>query len=110
MFEATGLERTDHAFADLAAAKVNGRHIRNPTRLAKLLHPEGRVRLEELRNMRHTAVNLTIRVRLPGHLHRCETRPEDRVKPKGREKSTSRVPFVFSFEFSVSASWDSAQS
>ncbi len=51
MFEAAGLELTDHTFDDLAATKVNGRQIRNLTRLAKILHPEGRIRLEEMQQV-----------------------------------------------------------
>jgi hypothetical protein len=51
MFEAAGLELAENAFAELAQAKVNGRQIRNLTRLAKILHPEGRVNLEEMRKV-----------------------------------------------------------
>lgn len=51
MFEAAGLELTDNAFAELAQAKVNGRQIRNLTRLAKILHREGRINLDEMRKV-----------------------------------------------------------
>jgi hypothetical protein len=51
MFAAAGLELGENAFDDLAAAKVNGRQIRNMTRLAKILHPEGRISLEEMRKV-----------------------------------------------------------
>ena len=51
MFEAAGLELTDAAFEDLAAAKVNGRQIRNLTRLTKILHPEGRIRIEDMQKV-----------------------------------------------------------
>jgi len=40
------LELTDNTFDELAAAKVNGRQIRNLTRLAK-----GRIRLEEMQKV-----------------------------------------------------------
>jgi hypothetical protein len=51
MFEAAALELTNGAFDALAAAKVNGRQIRNLTRLAKILYPEGRLRLEEMQKV-----------------------------------------------------------
>jgi hypothetical protein len=35
----------------LAEAQINGRQIRNLTRLARILHPEGRVTLEQMRGV-----------------------------------------------------------
>ncbi|CAN5899084.1 hypothetical protein BH23PLA1_BH23PLA1_08530 [soil metagenome] len=49
MFEAAGLTITDGSVEDLAASDLNGRQIRNLTRLAKILHPEGQVNLEQMR-------------------------------------------------------------
>jgi hypothetical protein len=51
MFEAAGLELADETFDALAASKVNGRQIRNLTRLAKILHPVGCIRLDEMRKV-----------------------------------------------------------
>jgi len=51
MFEAAAVELKDKAFDELAAAKVNGRQIRNLTRLAKILYPEGRICLEEMQKV-----------------------------------------------------------
>jgi hypothetical protein len=51
MFAAAALELTDNAFDQMAASKVNGRQIRNLTQLAKILHPEGRVSLQEMRKV-----------------------------------------------------------
>ena len=49
MLEAAGLELVEGTLAELAEADINGRQIRNLTRLAKILHPEGRVTLEQMR-------------------------------------------------------------
>lgn len=48
MFEAAGLELTDGSFAKLAENVINGRQIRNLTRLAKILHPQGTISLDEI--------------------------------------------------------------
>ncbi len=49
MFDAAGLTLTDASFAELAEEQVNGRNIRNLTRLTKILHPDGMVTLEQVR-------------------------------------------------------------
>jgi hypothetical protein len=49
MLQAAGLTLTDGTVEELAGTAVNGRQIRNLTRLAKILHPPGRVTLEQLR-------------------------------------------------------------
>ncbi|MBM4071138.1 MAG: AAA family ATPase [Planctomycetes bacterium] len=51
MFVAAGLKLTEDEFDELAAAKVNGRQIRNLTRLAKILHPEGCLGLDQMRQV-----------------------------------------------------------
>ena len=43
MFERAGLKLEGQTFADLAAFDLNGRQIRNLTRLAKILNPNGAV-------------------------------------------------------------------
>ena len=49
MLEAAGLELAEGSVEQLAQTNVNGRQIRNLTRLAKILHPGGRVTLEQMR-------------------------------------------------------------
>lgn len=49
MFAAAGLSLTDGNFEELAETKINGRQIRNLSRLAKVLHPDGGVTLTEMR-------------------------------------------------------------
>jgi hypothetical protein len=49
MLEAAGLTLVDSEMEALAEAAINGRQIRNLTRLAKILHPEGLVTLEQMR-------------------------------------------------------------
>jgi hypothetical protein len=49
MFDAAGLILVDSTPEDLAEAVVNGRQIRNLTRLAKILFPAGNVTLEQMR-------------------------------------------------------------
>ena len=51
MLRAAGLTLKDGTTADLAAADLNGRQIRNLTRLAKILHPAGEVSVEEMREV-----------------------------------------------------------
>ena len=51
MFTSAGLKLTGNAFDQLAAAPVNGRKIRNLTRLAKILYPEGTVSLEDMQKV-----------------------------------------------------------
>jgi hypothetical protein len=54
MLGAAGLTLTGGTADDLAAAEMNGRQIRNLTRLAKILHPGGAVSVEEMREvMKH---------------------------------------------------------
>src|SRR5262245_1420599 len=49
MLEAASLKLVDGTMEALAEANVNGRQIRNLTRLAKILHPSGTVTLEQMR-------------------------------------------------------------
>jgi hypothetical protein len=51
MFEAAGLKLRDGTFEALAEANLNGRQIRNLTRLARILHPTGEVTLVQMRNV-----------------------------------------------------------
>src|SRR5262249_14373449 len=51
MLDAAGLKLTDGGATDLAHAELNGRQIRNLTRLAKILHAEGRVTLDQMRGV-----------------------------------------------------------
>jgi hypothetical protein len=51
MFMAADLELTGNFFDQLATTSVNGRQIRNLTRLAKILHPEGPICLEEMQKV-----------------------------------------------------------
>jgi hypothetical protein len=48
MLESAGLTLVEGSLEDLAETPVNGRQIRNLTRLARILHPEGRVTLEQM--------------------------------------------------------------
>jgi hypothetical protein len=49
MLEAAGLTLGEGTVEELAEAVLNGRQIRNLTRLARILHPAGRVTLAEMR-------------------------------------------------------------
>src|SRR5262249_12288076 len=49
MLAAAGLTLTEGTVDDLAAVAINGRQIRNLARLAKILYPEGRLTLEQMR-------------------------------------------------------------
>jgi hypothetical protein len=49
MLESAGLTLMEGTVAGLAEAEVNGRQIRNLTRLAKILHPSGSMTLEQMR-------------------------------------------------------------
>jgi len=51
MFESAGLTITEGTLHDLAEAVLNGRQIRNLTRLARILHPGGVITLEQMRNV-----------------------------------------------------------
>ena len=51
MFNAAGLELIEGSFDELAEESINGRQIRNLSRLAKVLQPEGRITLEEMRDV-----------------------------------------------------------
>jgi hypothetical protein len=51
MFDAAGLTMTEGSVGELAEAVLNGRQIRNLTRLAKILHPAGTVTLDQMRNV-----------------------------------------------------------
>ncbi len=49
MFEAARLVLAEGGIDELAEAELNGRQVRNLTRLAKILHPDGRVTLAQMR-------------------------------------------------------------
>jgi SpoVK/Ycf46/Vps4 family AAA+-type ATPase len=49
MLDAAGLTLAEGSVEELAEADINGRQIRNLTRLAKILHPEGIVTLPHMR-------------------------------------------------------------
>lgn len=49
MFEAAGLSLTEGSLHSLAEATINGRQIRNLSRLARILYPEGGVTLDQMR-------------------------------------------------------------
>ena len=51
MLEAAGLALVEGSVSELAEAVLNGRQIRNLTRLAKILHPGGTVTLTQMRNV-----------------------------------------------------------
>jgi hypothetical protein len=51
MFAAAGLTLLDGTLDELAEKEINGRQIRNLSRLAKILHPTGRVTLVEMRDV-----------------------------------------------------------
>ena len=51
MFEAAGLQLISGDFEELADADINGRQIRNLSRLAKVLQPDGQVTLDEMRHI-----------------------------------------------------------
>jgi hypothetical protein len=51
MLQSAGLELAEGTVEELAAANINGRQIRNLTRLAKILYPGGRVTLEQMRGV-----------------------------------------------------------
>ncbi|MGL6075818.1 MAG: AAA family ATPase [Fimbriiglobus sp.] len=48
MFQAAGMMMTQGTITDLAKTVLNGRQIRNLTRLAKIMYPEGKVTLEQM--------------------------------------------------------------
>jgi hypothetical protein len=49
MLASAGLALTAGSVEELAENDINGRQIRNLTRLAKILHPDGQVTLEQMR-------------------------------------------------------------
>ena len=49
MLHAAGLTLIGGTHEDLAEAELNGRQIRNLTRLARIVHPGGEVSLEQMR-------------------------------------------------------------
>ncbi len=51
MLEAAGLTLVEGSVAELAEAEINGRQIRNLTRLARILYPAGQVTLEQMRGV-----------------------------------------------------------
>ena len=51
MFDAAQLTLVEDRFAELAKRNINGRQIRNLTRLAKILYPGGTLSLEEMNNV-----------------------------------------------------------
>ena len=48
MFQAAGMRLASGSFDDLAEAAINGRQIRNLVRLARVLHPDGKVTVEQM--------------------------------------------------------------
>ncbi|OWK40878.1 AAA family ATPase [Fimbriiglobus ruber] len=51
MFEAAGMTITEGTIGELAEATLNGRQIRNLTRLGRILYPSGRVTLDQMRGV-----------------------------------------------------------
>src|SRR5262249_7562076 len=51
MFDAAGLRMVEGTIGELAESVLNGRQIRNLTRLAKILHPGGAVTLDQMRSV-----------------------------------------------------------
>ena len=51
MFDAAELKLVDGSFKQLAETNMNGRQIRNMTRLAKILHPDGALTLDDLQGV-----------------------------------------------------------
>lgn len=51
MLESAGMTLVDGTIEQLAETEINGRQIRNLTRLARILHPTGLVTLEQMRNV-----------------------------------------------------------
>lgn len=51
MLESAGLTLSEGSLDELAQTDINGRQIRNLTRLAKILHPSGQVTLEQMRGV-----------------------------------------------------------
>jgi hypothetical protein len=51
MLQSAGLELAEGTVEELAEAEINGRQIRNLTRLARILHPGSRVTLEQMRGV-----------------------------------------------------------
>ena len=51
MFDAAELKLTEGEFTQLADKPINGRQIRNLTRLAKVLHPDGAISLTQMEDV-----------------------------------------------------------
>lgn len=51
MFEAAGIELVNGTIDDLAREELNGRQIRNLTRLARVVHSDGKISLEQMRDI-----------------------------------------------------------
>jgi hypothetical protein len=51
MFQAANLTLTAGTVEELAEAQINGRQIRNLTRLAKILYPQGEITLQQMRSV-----------------------------------------------------------
>ncbi len=51
MLQSAGLALTEGTLDELAEAEINGRQIRNLTRLARILYPGGQVTLEQMRGV-----------------------------------------------------------
>ncbi len=51
MFQEAGLELMGNDFTSLSEVELNGRQIRNLTRLARIIHPERTITLEQLREV-----------------------------------------------------------
>ena len=53
MLKAARLELDNGTIAELAETEINGRQIRNLTRLARILYPDGRLTLAQMRDVLH---------------------------------------------------------
>ena len=51
MLQEAGMTMIEGTLSELAETAINGRQIRNLTRLAKILYPDGRVTLEQMRGV-----------------------------------------------------------
>jgi len=72
MLQAAGLSLSTGSFEELAEAAINGRQIRNLTRLAKILHPAGQVTLEQLRAVLRAALRQPLYSNGPGRADRSQ--------------------------------------
>ena len=88
MFAAAGLELEGGDFAELAEYNINGRQIRNLTRLTKIMYPDGTLSLDDMDKLiRYTAVPLQtesaelVSSRAPTESHRNDAHRADVLKP-----------------------------